>query len=614
MPVLTSVVDSNLVKATPETLSIQSNSETKFSATSNGNYLNDLYIDKIDISPVTPPTYRIYVGVKKKCGWLPAIPSLSVYHDDIVINTTAMAILNTSLSCSYYGLVGTQDLIEGSNLTVAIDLPGFTDFNPGNNILSLIYHLQADLPPPTITTAEGTLQRQGDLQNITLTGYFPYMVLRVIPFERTECALPATTSTKFMKSGSITQTHEEWTTITAGIAIEAEVGFSPVASVTFGLEIETEFENHQSQSSSKTIGSGYTWQVNVANPLVSDGIIAEQTKFERYKYKFIDGSNNGKGVWLGRPAVGFPKLTLMRLDAYNDHYKDAEAPEIRFHGSVGDLDSYYTGRSANSPWNASGHFDYDLLFDSYEHNNQLFTQGISSSGLQDWNYIVEHNTGITTSQSVSANFYVKGTIAGKASVQASFGSQWGWSHTTTVGKKSEYGGDIAPVTVDTEQFWIIPWFAKTRNGTGFVFVSYYWEPEWVWLDILPSIYGFTSPPAGRNGPYPVNIVKTVTANAYSNYYFSSWIFNGAWHSSTNPEDFQLDNNAPERDKSKLVHTLEATYIYIGPHEYVGGIWVPVDRFGLLAPYIGLALIILVATVATATYAKRVKCRETKNTQ
>jgi len=44
---------------------------------------------------------------------------------------------------------------------------------------------------------------------------------------------------------------------------------------------------------------------------------------------------------------------------------------------------------------------------------------------------------------------------------------------------------------------------------------------------------------------------------------------------------------------------------------VGGFVVPVDKFGLLAPYIGLASTILVATVATAIYVKRVKRRKEK---
>ena len=48
-----------------------------------------------------------------------------------------------------------------------------------------------------------------------------------------------------------------------------------------------------------------------------------------------------------------------------------------------------------------------------------------------------------------------------------------------------------------------------------------------------------------------------------------------------------------------------------PSNPVGGIWVPVDKFGLLAPYIGLASTILVATTATAIYVKHVKRRKKK---
>ena len=44
---------------------------------------------------------------------------------------------------------------------------------------------------------------------------------------------------------------------------------------------------------------------------------------------------------------------------------------------------------------------------------------------------------------------------------------------------------------------------------------------------------------------------------------------------------------------------------------VGGIVVPVDKLGLLAPYIGLASTIIAATAATAIYVKRVKRRKEK---
>ena len=43
----------------------------------------------------------------------------------------------------------------------------------------------------------------------------------------------------------------------------------------------------------------------------------------------------------------------------------------------------------------------------------------------------------------------------------------------------------------------------------------------------------------------------------------------------------------------------------------GGVWVPVDKFGLLTPYIGLASTVVVATAATAICIKRVKRRKEK---
>jgi hypothetical protein len=46
-----------------------------------------------------------------------------------------------------------------------------------------------------------------------------------------------------------------------------------------------------------------------------------------------------------------------------------------------------------------------------------------------------------------------------------------------------------------------------------------------------------------------------------------------------------------------------------PEKPVGGIFIPVDKFGLLAPYIALASTILVATATTAIYVKRVKRTE-----
>ncbi|MDH5770955.1 MAG: hypothetical protein OEZ25_06685, partial [Candidatus Bathyarchaeota archaeon] len=59
------------------------------------------------------------------------------------------------------------------------------------------------------------------------------------------------------------------------------------------------------------------------------------------------------------------------------------------------------------------------------------------------------------------------------------------------------------------------------------------------------------------------------------------------------------------------YSLEKTFERTKNEKSVGGIWFPVNKLTLLAPYIGLASTMLVATVATAIYVKRVKHRKEK---
>jgi len=47
------------------------------------------------------------------------------------------------------------------------------------------------------------------------------------------------------------------------------------------------------------------------------------------------------------------------------------------------------------------------------------------------------------------------------------------------------------------------------------------------------------------------------------------------------------------------------------YEIVGGVAIPVDKFGLLAPYIGLASTIIVAAVAATVYVKRIERRKVR---
>jgi hypothetical protein len=73
-------------------------------------------------------------------------------------------------------------------------------------------------------------------------------------------------------------------------------------------------------------------------------------------------------------------------------------------------------------------------------------------------------------------------------------------------------------------------------------------------------------------------------------------------SSQNTYDAETSSDSPIEEKFE---------VYVWEQPAVGGIYVLVDKFGLLAPYIGLASTILVATAATAIYVKRVKHRKDK---
>jgi hypothetical protein len=72
----------------------------------------------------------------------------------------------------------------------------------------------------------------------------------------------------------------------------------------------------------------------------------------------------------------------------------------------------------------------------------------------------------------------------------------------------------------------------------------------------------------------------------------------------------IDDDIPKAtDAWKIDKGDPASYKKIYPT--VGGVLVSVDKLGLLAPYIGVASTILVATAATAIYVRRVKRRKEK---
>jgi hypothetical protein len=118
------------------------------------------------------------------------------------------------------------------------------------------------------------------------------------------------------------------------------------------------------------------------------------------------------------------------------------------------------------------------------------------------------------------------------------------------------------------------------------------------LSITTTAGGTTNPtPRTYAYIYEQGTVVSVSALPSTGYYFDHWQLDGAPAGTTNPMSVTMNTN----------HALKAFFVY----SPVGGVVVPVDKFGLLAPYIGLASTTLVATVASAVYVKRVKRRKEK---
>ena len=165
------------------------------------------------------------------------------------------------------------------------------------------------------------------------------------------------------------------------------------------------------------------------------------------------------------------------------------------------------------------------------------------------------------------------------------------------------------------------WFNKDTNETvttnitmtvssGGTYVAFYElpiGPTYYTLTISASSGGTTSPAPGTYS-YQEGTIVSVTAIPNTNYAFDYWELDGAYAGTENPITITMDSD----------HTLKAYFTYSPPPPPppppppgVGGYIIPVDKFALLAPYIGLTSIILISAVITAVYFKRVKRRKEK---
>ena len=219
-----------------------------------------------------------------------------------------------------------------------------------------------------------------------------------------------------------------------------------------------------------------------------------------------------------------------------------------------------------------------------------FSLGIVSA----WSHIVAletYETGVWyhlmgTWDGVTQKFYINGTLQGSATPR-------GFEHTTYAlrfGRRSEdidppriYAGIIDEVRIERIPYNVaIDAYCYTEAAAVSVGIT---------MDGTPTGYNTPHTFTGLTGTHTF----TVPSNDPSGHPFKQW--------STGSTSTTITVNSGG--------TYTAYYGETPQPPPVGGVLVPVDKFGLLAPYIGLVSTLIFATVATAIYVKRVKRRKEK---
>lgn len=123
---------------------------------------------------------------------------------------------------------------------------------------------------------------------------------------------------------------------------------------------------------------------------------------------------------------------------------------------------------------------------------------------------------------------------------------------------------------------------------------------------ITTTTGGTTNPLPRTYTYSAGTVVSVTAQPAVDYVFGHWELDGSNVGATNPISVTMNTN----------HTLRAVFAYSPPPPPPpppgrGGVVISVDKLGLLAPYIGLAIAAMIGAVATTIYVRHVKRRKEK---
>jgi hypothetical protein len=232
---------------------------------------------------------------------------------------------------------------------------------------------------------------------------------------------------------------------------------------------------------------------------------------------------------------------------------------------------------------------------SYENTTIVLAENVPVANIPSEPYTLSSNeTGMSTSITIDAYCNTEGVYI---SVPITMdGSPTGYNTPRTfTGLTGTHTFTVPSSDANGHPFkqWSTGSTSTTITVSSGTYTAYYQAAVTYYsLTISTSTGGTTNPSPGTYS-YQAGTVVSVTAIPNANYKLDHWELDGNNIGSANPISITMNTN----------HNLHAVFIY---SPGVGGIVIPVDKFALLAPYIGLTSTIIVATVATVIYVKRVK--------
>ena len=270
-------------------------------------------------------------------------------------------------------------------------------------------------------------------------------------------------------------THSGGTSGENSIGVSAKVGISYEASIPMllsakvGVEIESSITHTYGNSAEQSQTTGFATQEE-GEPYV----VVEQTTYRQFRYKIINGPNNGEYFAIDIPTDK-PTKSVVTLSSYNSGCTDA--PTISSHHSAGDPTSYTT------------------MYQSDVESDETVTVGEGDTFIginfatQGWESLSLHE-GVSLTAGINVGGFGMDFTVGLFNDK---------THTITVGEETHFYGRVMGIhsSIRDKFLYNYKMYLHRDSSNKYVIIDYYVDPN----SFGPGFYDSTPPDTTKtSGP------------------------------------------------------------------------------------------------------------------